>query len=57
MLIRFRQTHENHEPHLLILLGDLGPEVAENNLRLYRLVGAAITTRTEATKVPEDVGW
>jgi hypothetical protein len=57
MLIRFRQTHENHESHLLILLGDLEPEVAENNLRLYRLVGAAVTTRTEATKVAKDVGW
>jgi hypothetical protein len=29
------QTHENHEPHLLILMWVPGPEVIENESRLY----------------------
>jgi hypothetical protein len=37
------QTHENHELHLLILMWVPGPEVAENEPRLYSPVAGPVS--------------
>lgn len=39
-----RQTHDYHEPHLLILLWDSGRDLPENDGRLYRLSWVADTS-------------
>jgi hypothetical protein len=44
------QTHENHEQHLLILMWVAGPEVAENDLRLYLSVGTRSAHAGRATQ-------